>query len=342
MAGQKILSVGVPCYNSAEYMDHCIQSLVDAASDQRDIEIIIVNDGSQKDNTAEKADEWVRRHPDMIVAVHQENGGHGAAVMAALERAQGRYFRVVDSDDWVDVPAMQRVLDRIRHFIRDDQCVDLIVSNYVYEHANDNAQVCIHYRNTLPQNRIFTWEESATFSLHENLLMHALTYRTEMVRSCNLPMPRHTFYVDNIYAYVPLPHVETLWYEDVDLYRYFIGREDQSVNERVMLSRLDHQLRVTRIMIDSYHIYDEVKSERLQKYMVSYIAMIMAVSSIFCRMSDDPDAIPELKELWRHLEQFDKKMYRQCRTSFLGWGSNLPGKLSIPFYRVARHIFKFN
>ncbi len=72
--------------------------------------------------------------------------------------------------------------------------------------------------------------------------MHSVIYRTELLRNCGLKLPKHTFYVDNIYVYYPLPHVTSLYYLDVDFYRYFIGREDQSVNEKNMIKRIDQQL----------------------------------------------------------------------------------------------------
>ena len=95
----KILSVAVPCYNSAEYMENCINSLLKGGED---MEIIIVNDGSTKDNTGEIADRLASEHPTIIKAIHQENGGHGEAVNTGLKNATGTYFKVVDSDDWVD------------------------------------------------------------------------------------------------------------------------------------------------------------------------------------------------------------------------------------------------
>ncbi|WP_276684919.1 glycosyltransferase family 2 protein, partial [Slackia piriformis] len=107
----KTVSFAIPCYNSADYMDTCIESILECDFGNRnDIEILIVDDGSTKDNTAEKADEWERRHPGIIRAIHQENGGHGAAVNAGLEHATGRYFKVVDSDDWLDREAMESIM----------------------------------------------------------------------------------------------------------------------------------------------------------------------------------------------------------------------------------------
>ena len=112
----KTISFAIPCYNSAEYMDKCIQSILDCGGQAGidDIEIVIVDDGSVKDNTAEKADEWQERYPGVIKAVHQENGGHGQAVNTGLAHAQGLYFKVVDSDDWQSLPVIRTVASLLR------------------------------------------------------------------------------------------------------------------------------------------------------------------------------------------------------------------------------------
>ena len=102
-----------------------------------------------------------------------------------------------------------------------------------------------------------------------------------MLRDSGLELPKHTFYVDNIFVYVPLPFVKTLHYLPVNLYRYFIGREDQSVNETVMIGRLDQQMRITNIMVDAYVLPDEIPSKRLARYMEGYLALIISASSMF-------------------------------------------------------------
>ena len=93
----KLLSFAIPCYNSKDYMEHCIESILPGGDD---VEIIIVDDGS-KDETAAIADRYAAEYPDIVKAVHQENGGHGEAVNTGLKNATGKYFKVVDSDDWV-------------------------------------------------------------------------------------------------------------------------------------------------------------------------------------------------------------------------------------------------
>lgn len=343
---QKTISFGIPCYNSAEYMDHCITSILQGTGYAQDVQIIVVDDGSTKDNTLEKAQQWESEYPTIIKAVHQENGGHGMAVLKALENAEGVYFKVVDSDDWLDAESLTLLMAKLRHFIEFDTRVDLVVTNYVYEHVEDAKQIVIDYHYVMPRGKIFSWAKVGHFNMTQNLLMHALCYRTDVLRDGGVPMPPHTFYVDNIYAYVPLPRCKTIYYLDVDLYRYFIGREDQSVNEQVMIGRIDQQLRVTRIMMRAYHLYDDVDEPKLRSYMVDYFTLMMAVSSIFSKMSDDPEAMDNMNDLWEELKQFDSRMYRRARMGMVGLATNLPGewgrKATIGIYHVAQKLVKFN
>lgn len=343
---QKLVTFAIPCYNSADYMDTCVQSILDACAPEDDFEIVIVDDGSQRDDTAQKADDWARRLPDIVRAVHQENGGHGAAVLAGLENADGLYYKVVDSDDWVDRDAVQALLGDVRRLVGEGTLVDLFITNYVYEHVEDKTSHAVNYRSVLPHDRVFGWDEMGAFRMDQNLLMHSLMYRTDVLREGGLPLPRHTFYVDNIYAYVPLPRCKTVYYRDVDLYRYFIGREDQSVNEKVMVSRYEQQLRITRIMMESCRLYDDVESPRLRAYMQSYLTVMMAISSLFGHMSPDPSSDEKVKELWQRLKEVDPRMYDKARHHVMGIATNLPGKVgksvTMHLYHLARKVVKFN
>ena len=126
----QIISFAGPCFNSADYMEKCVYSLVPLGDD---IEIILVDDGSTKDNTAEICDRLVAEHPNVIRAIHQENAGHGGAVNAGLAAAEGLYFKVVDSDDWLDEEAMETIMAFIRSQADLAEPTDLVISNYVYE-----------------------------------------------------------------------------------------------------------------------------------------------------------------------------------------------------------------
>ncbi len=343
----KIISYAIPCYNSASYMDHCIQSILDSAEDYLDdIEIIIVDDGSVKDDTAAKADRWAERFPHSIKAIHQENGGHGQAVNTGLMHATGVYFKVVDSDDWVDFEAGREMHENLSRFVLMDEPVDMVVCNYVYERVSEGTSQSMDYVGIFPERQIIGWSDVKRFGVSEYLLMHSVFYRTQLIKDIELKLPAHTFYVDNIFVYAPLPAVETIYYLNIDLYRYFIGRDDQSVNENVMIGRIDQQLRVTRIMIDSHDLTPGLINERLRKYMVNYLCMMMTICSVFLLLSELPDKIEQRAEIWDYLKQRNPSAYKDIRKTFLGMGSCLPGivgrKGTIIGYHVAQRLFNFN
>lgn len=337
----KYISFAIPSYNSEDYMSRAIESILPGGED---VEIIIVNDGS-KDRTLEIAREYKEKYPDIIKVVDKENGGHGDAVNFGLANATGKYFKVVDSDDWVNEEALLLILSFLKELEREEKEIDMLVSNYVYEKAGAAHKKCIHYRNVLPQDRIFTWDEIGRFHLDQYILMHSVIYRTSMIKLSQMTLPKHTFYVDNIYVYYPLPHVRKIYYMDVDFYRYFIGREDQSVNEKVMISRVDQQIFVTKTMIDMYHLRD-ISSRKLRHYMVNYLAIMMTVSSILLIRSKKQENLEKKRELWRYLKKKDLKIYLRIRYGILGQTMNIPGRpgrrISSLAYSVARRLIGFN
>lgn len=322
-------------------MENCIKSLL-AGGDE--VEILIVNDGS-KDRTAEIADEYEKKYPGIVRAIHQENKGHGGAVNTGLRNAKGLYFKVVDSDDWVNEEAYKNVLAKLEEIVKGPQTLDVMICNYVYEKEGAKRKRVMRYDGSFPEGRIFTWQEAKNLSLGHYVLMHSLIYRTELLRSCGLELPEHTFYVDNIFAFQPMMYVKTLYYLNVNLYRYYIGRGDQSVNESVMLTRMDQQLRVNRIMIDCYNP-ELVKDKVHKQYMIHDLSIIMTVSSILLIRKGDEESLEQKKELWLHLKNKDAYMYRKIRKSVLGRAMHLPGKggrkASVMGYKIAQRLYGFN
>lgn len=337
----KYISFAIPCYNSESYMEKAINSILVAGED---VEILIVNDGS-KDGTQKIGEQYAEQYPTIVKVINKENGGHGDAVNYGLRHATGVYFKVVDSDDWVDEEALMKILGTIKKFVDEGNGPDMFISNYVYEKVGVEHKKVIRYTNVLPQETVLKWDEIGKFHIDQYILMHSVIYRTELLKLCQLSLPKHTFYVDNIYVYYPLPHVRTLYYMNVDFYRYYIGREDQSVNEKVMIGRLDQQIYVTKTMIDMYELR-RIQSKKLRKYMINYLAIMMTVSSILCIRSKSPENLEKKKELWKYLKTKDYKTYFKIRHGILGQTMNLPGKpgrkVSSLAYSVARRLIGFN
>ena len=337
----KYISFAIPCYNSQDYMAHAIESILPGGED---VEIIIVNDGS-KDRTSEIAHEYMEKYPTIVKVVDKENGGHGDAVNSGLTHATGKYFKVVDSDDWVDEDALHKILDVLRHMEEDGMELDMLIANYVYEKVGATHKKVIHYRNVLPQDEIFRWDDMGHFRLDQYILMHSVIYRVEMLRSCGLELPKHTFYVDNIFVYQPLPHVKSMYYLDVNFYRYFIGRSDQSVNEQVMIGRIDQQLRVTKLMLGYYDV-TKIPNRKLKHYMTSYLEIMMTICSVLAIKSGTEENMEKKKELWESLKKQNLALWLRLRFGFLGQGCNLPGKggreLLILGYKITQKFYGFN
>lgn len=338
----KLLSVAIPCYNSEAYMRHCIDSLLPGGDE---VEILIVDDGSKLDRTGEIADEYERNFPGICRAIHQENGGHGEAVNAGLRNASGIYFKVVDSDDWVDESAYKEILNTLRRFVYGEKTLDMLISNFVYEKQGVQRKKVMNYRMALPENQLFDWGDVKMFMLGQYILMHSVIYRTELLKQCGLELPKHTFYVDNIFVYQPLPHVKTMYYLNVNFYRYYIGREDQSVNEKIMIGRIDQQIKVTKLMLGYYDV-TKIRQTMLRHYMVRYLEIMMVVSSILAINSGTDENMEKKKELWQYLRKQNLKLFLRLRWGFLGQGVNLPGKsgrkFPIAIYKITHKFFGFN
>ena len=340
----KLLTIAIPSYNSENYLSKCIESLLPGGED---VEILVVNDGS-KDNTSAIGHEYEAKYPGIVKVIDKENGGHGSAVNAGVEHATGLFFKVVDSDDWVKKSAYLDILDKLRDFAGSDVIIDMLISNFVYEKEGAAKKKVMRYAHALPKDTVFTWNDVGHFFKGQYILMHSVIYRTKLLRECGMKLPDHTFYVDNIFVYEPLPYVKNMYYMDVNFYRYYIGREDQSVNEKVMIGRVDQQLRVNKLMID-YTVRNRKMifvNKRLKQYMLNYLEIITTISSIMLILADTEEALDKKTELWEYLKASDSYLYRKLRYGIMGNGMNLPGKggrkISVEGYRLAQRFFKFN
>ena len=339
----KLLSITVPCYNSQDYLEKCVESLLKGGSD---VEILLVNDGST-DRTREIAEDYAKKYPDMVRVINKENGGHGSAVNAGIEHAQGLYFKVVDSDDWVKEEAYKEIMNTLRELAGGSQTLDMLISNFVYEKTGAKRCKVMQYRHAFPKGRIFGWNEMRHLRKGHYILMHSVIFRTRLLRECGLRLPEHTFYVDNLFVFEPLPYVKNIYYLDVNFYRYYIGREDQSVNEKIMISRVDQQLQVNRRMIDYMAEVNRQKINRkLRSYMTNYLEIVTTVSSIMLIRAGTKEALQKKKNLWKYLKQKDMLLYHKLRYGVCGRVMNLPGKggrkISVEGYRICQKIFNFN
>ena len=339
---EKLLTIVIPCYNSEDYMQKAIRSVISGGDK---VEVLIVDDGST-DKTAEIADRYALSYPNVIRAIHKENGGHGSALNTGIKEAKGTYLKVLDSDDWFEKNAYKEYLDTLSELNKEKNDVDMLVTNFVYEKPSENHRRGMVFSALFPKNKVIGWADMKHNIKGFTILMHAVTYRTKLLRDIEFELPEHTFYVDNLFVYEPFPYVEKLYYLNVDLYRYYIGREGQSIAEDTMIKRLDQQLKINYRMIDAFDLFTDVKEPHLRAYMLGYLEMITVISTSLAHVSKDPVNYEKAKKLWQYIKDKDKRLFLHIRFGIFGQAVSKPGAvgrfISVKCYRLTQWFMRFN
>ena len=336
---QKLLTVTVPCYNSQDYMRGCVESLLTGGER---VEIIIIDDGST-DATGAIADEYASKYPTIVKVIHQENGGHGEGINQGAKYATGIYFKVVDSDDKVseDFPAFLDALEACER----EGGVDLAVTNYYYVHTDGVGDRSIDYSNALPKNKIFEWKDTKRFRIHQLLTIHSSTFRTALLKAWDEPLPRKIFYEDNLMICKNLPSVKRMYYFPKNLYRYWIGRPDQSVQEAAVTRRYTHQLLVSEKSFMACDL-DNIAEPMLKKYLKHELFMLFGIAITFARLNKSDEADAKLEEMWDACKKHNLKWGRYFRHRTVLAIPSIKGKLgrfiAISCYRIANKVVKFN
>ena len=177
------------------------------------------------------------------------------------------------------------------------------------------------------------------------LTIHSCTFRTELMRRCTNPLPKHVFYEDNLMVYQVLPQVQRMFYMNADLYRYWIGRPDQSVQERVSVSRYRHQLLVTEKCFTSCCL-DDIREPMLKKYLKHELFMIFGISIFFTRLNQTVESDRDLDLMWEKCTAFDARWAKHFRCFSPLRLLCIPGKFGWKFteqvYRICNKIVRFN
>ena len=338
----KLLTCVVPSYNSDAYLERAVDSLLPGGAE---MDVLIVDDGST-DGTGALADRLAREHPGIVRVHHQENGGHGSAVNYGIAHAEGIFFKVVDSDDRLLKENLPGLMDVLRRHAGPDQQPDMVFHDYVYDREEKEKCFSITYFGKMKPDTVLGWEATRPFHIWNQFMIHSLVYRTEFLREIGLVLPEHTFYEDNLYIYQPLAKTKKILYHHAQIYGYFIGRSDQSINEANILKRLDQVTNIARLQITSYTL-EELKQlpRHLRNYMINNACGQLFTTCALQFIEDSERSHRMNRELWEAIRAFDPALYRRLRRNPLGRVSCLPGRAGERFlvfvYRTGRKMIRF-
>lgn len=289
---EKTLTVTIPSYNVEKYLPEIIPTFL-APEILGEIEILIVNDGS-KDRTAEIAGQFEKDYPNTIRLVDKENGGHGSTINKGIELAQGKYFKVVDGDDWVDTEQFVRYVKRLKEL---DQDIVLTPFNRV---NIDSGEI---EKKTLSGISFDTEYSVSTLLglLGESYQMHSTTFKTSVLKQIR-PIDEHCFYVDQEYIVFPLPYAKTAVCLDFTIYQYRVGNNEQSVSMQSLQRNREMHFRVIRTLLE--YVGQADCSEEGKAFMKFRIAGMCAKQvEIYCAMAVCKETYAELRNFLRYMKE---------------------------------------
>lgn len=273
---EKILTIVVPTYNAEKYLRDNLESFR-IPELMPDIEVLIINDGST-DHSLDIAMEYVNQYPDTYRVITKKNGGHGSGINCGIEHAAGRYFKVVDADDWVGAEAFTKLVQTLKS--RD---TDVVYSGFLWTYDcgeadksqfKTKAEMEIPFEGVIYQ-KVYNFDDVAD-QLY--IKMHSMTIKTEILRKHQITIDEHCYYVDAEYILYPIPYVNTICFVDAFVYYYRIGSAGQSVSIDKMQK---NEQNYDKVISSLLKFYSNVKkssecSEQKKSYIASLIARIIA------------------------------------------------------------------
>lgn len=251
----KILTITVPSYNAENYLLETIPTMLSISNIEK-LEIIIVNDGS-KDNTLAVAQNLKQNYPNTIVIVDKENGGHGSTINAGIKIATGKYFKVIDADDWVESNNLEQLIEYLSE-CNDDE----VISPFIKVYTDKNTEE--EYSYSVNDNRKSYEYETFLSEINELPKMHAISVKTKNLQENGIHIDENCFYVDLEYNTFPMPYIRTISYFELPIYRYRLGSLTQSVSMSSYIKNIKMHKKVTLALINFFNGYEK-KATKIEK-----------------------------------------------------------------------------
>lgn len=297
---EKVLTISVAAYNAAGDLPRCLESMLQTEVADK-LEIIVVNDGS-KDNTSEVVQKYADQYPDIVKLVDKENGGHGSTINASIPLATGRYYKIVDSDDWVD----QKGIEGLVRFLEHAEA-DLVMNPYFTMRPGhfDTPEL----RNVFMEPQVYEKERSIEEISGIQMEMHAITFKTDIVKKMGPVISEHCFYVDVEYVIFPLRYLKSYACLDFPVYCYLLGTATQSMNINNMIRRRDQHLHVAKRLVLHHQEYGDELCPAVQMLEEKRVRQLV-LSQFYLYFAVDPKvSLPEAKAFDQWLKTTSLKVY---------------------------------
>lgn len=297
----KILTVSIAAYNVEEYIENTLKSLL--IDNIEDLEILVEDDGGT-DNTADIVKEYEKKYPGIVKLIHKENGGYGSTINKSIELAQGKFFKQLDGDDWVDKDNFRKFLDILRKVD-----VDVVYTPYIefFENKNQTNKRDFFEEEVYGEVDI----DEALEKTKRYLSMYTLTYKTEILKNNNIKLIEKCFYTDTEYALYPIIYCKNIYITHIYLYTYRIGRKDQSISLNGKTKHYKDHIKVSKRLLEFWNMENNKLSMSQKKYIKDYITLMVATSigDILILLPSNEQNLVKIKNFDKHVLNNNKEIY---------------------------------
>lgn len=320
MSDKKILTISIAAYSVEKYIRQALDSLL-VPEILDDIEVFVIDDGGS-DNTLSIAKEYENKYPNTFKAIHKENGGYGSTLNYSIKNASGKYFKALDGDDWFDSKGFQNLVDYLK-----SSDIDAVFTpfNKCFPNKIEQDET---FKNC-KFNKLIYIEE---LNIKNGIPMHAITYKTNILKESSLSLPEKIPYTDNYYVAIPFKLVRKVIIKDFTVYNYRLEREGQSVGKNTFIKNLDTLYKISYDLVD---FYEGLKNDNKALGYLSYRIAATCVDNYrtILQLPSDTEALQELKKFENNIKQKSLVIYKNM--------SRLDRKMStiIRFLRTTGYIF---
>lgn len=298
---EKILSISIAAYNAENDIRRCLDSLV-YSNVLDELDVIVVNDGS-KDNTSEVVKEYTRLYPNSIKLIDKKNGGHGSTINTSIKYATGKYYKILDSDDWFDSENLNKFVSYLK-----DNDVDMVLNPYVEVDYSDFSKTKVLSPNKSGAKIL----KSLPISELNNdiiLYMHSLTFNTNVIKQMGSIIDENCFYVDMEYSMFPMLYVKNFIMLDYPLYQYLLGSQDQSMNTMNLIKRREQHLKVVKRITEFYMDSANEVAENLKNVLAYRIKYAIYQQYRIYLSMDAEESEEEIKEFDNWIKRTSSELY---------------------------------
>lgn len=268
-----LLTIAIPAYNVEQYIEKCLDSFCEQEFSDK-LEVLVIDDGST-DETAALTGKYCERYPDIFKLISKENGGHGSAINFGIVKAKGRYFKILDGDDWLDTIALKKLLLTIEQVTSCKENIPDIIATDFRCIQDQTGKILSDRKCTVYDEQYGRICSIKAGEVKTVIKMHSVTFKTSILQDNNIVIDEHMYYVDGEYITYPIAYCDSVLFLKETLYMYRLGRIGQSMDIQVMQRRKKQHLQVIHNMLVYYDKVAAQVSDNQRKYIELCIAQMI-------------------------------------------------------------------